>query len=234
MCVALLFVLFFINRGSQGRTQTQTLSVWFSASRTEFVVFTEPVAIQANFAVGPQQTCIRFILFTLIFFLFHPESLPLNLRGYVVWFPAYQGENSVCVPQPVVGVALERWGFNWFLPAFVGSSKSKSSPPPGKKKKTSASYRYAHYNPYSCDFFPKWLSVQNIKSSLGEIRNRPLHTQRTGKRQTSPDWQVSGLINKRTHIWGLCWLDTRRGDLHTNQGFNTPYQTPYQEFIQRP
>ena len=136
VCVALLFVLLVINGGSQGRTQTQTLSAWFSASRTEFVVFTdEPIAIQANFAVGRQQTCIRFILFALIFFFFffpHPESLPLNLRGYVVCFPAYQGENPVCMPQPVVRVALERWGFNWFLPAFVGSSKLKSSP---KKKK---------------------------------------------------------------------------------------------------
>ena len=69
VCVALVFVLLVINGGSQGRTQTQTLSAWFSASRTEFVVFTdEPVAIQANFAVGRQQTCIRFILFALIFF----------------------------------------------------------------------------------------------------------------------------------------------------------------------
>ena len=74
VCVALLFVSLVINGGSQGMTQTQTLSAWFSASRTEFVVFTEPVAIQANFAVDRQQTCIRFILFALIFsFFFIPR-----------------------------------------------------------------------------------------------------------------------------------------------------------------
>ena len=100
MCVALLFVLFFINRGSQGRTQTQTLSVWFSASRTEFVVFTEPVAIQANFAVGPQQTCIRFILFTLIFFYFILRACLWTWEDMLSGFLPTRGKTlSVCLSQ---------------------------------------------------------------------------------------------------------------------------------------